>query len=255
MATIVLRNLRTILTIVFSILSFGFALAQVHDADCNVKMKKISSFHLGLSVQSKYMWRGIEYGTSPVLFPSVSFDYQGLNIYGMGGYATDGSHQEVDLGISYSTKGFTLSINDYYYPTPVGQDDHYLNFKGEETAHWLEGSIQYSPEKLPLWILISTYFAGADKNPDSSNHAWSSYAEIGGYYDFDDDNVISLAIGAALNKSFYNDYVHHFSVCNVELKYAHSFAFKKITIPVSVSYIVNPLREKSFVSFTAAFQY
>lgn len=256
MAAISYKN-RPILTIVITIFSFSLAYAQntVHDSDSIVNKKKTSNFHLGLTVQSKYMWRGIEYGTSPVLFPSLSFDYQGLYIYGMGGYATDGSHQEVDLGISFSSKGLTLSVNDYYYPTAVGQDDQYFNFKGNETGHWLEGCIQYSPEKLPIWIVFSTYFAGADKNPDSSNQAWSSYAEIGGHYDFDDDNLISLAIGAALNKSFYNDYVHHFSVCNVELKYAHSFAFKKITIPISASYIVNPLREKSFVTFSAAFQY
>lgn len=219
------------------------------------RSQKSSNFHMALTMQSKYMWRGIEYGTSPVLFPMLSFEHKGLYIYGMGGYATDGSHQEVDLGISYSTKGLTLSVNDYYYPTAVGQDDQYFNLKGKETGHWLEGCIQYSPEKLPFWIIISTYFAGADKKTDSTDQAWSSYAEIGGHYDFDNENIISLAIGAALNKSFYNDYAHNFSVCNIELKYAHTFAFKKITIPVSASYIVNPLREKSFVTFSAAFQY
>ena len=173
----------------------------------------------------------------------------------MGGYATDGSHQEVDLGISYTFNDVTLSINDYYYPTAVGQSDNYFNFKGSETGHWFEGCLQYAPQKLPIWALLSTYFAGADKNPTSGNNAWSSYAEIGGYYDFDENNKLSLSMGAALNKSFYNDYAHNFSICNIELKYSHEFAINKITIPVSVSYIVNPLKEKSFVTFTTAFQY
>ena len=131
----------------------------------------------------------------------------------------------------------------------------YFNFKGKETGHWVEGCIQYSPLKVPIWILASTYFAGADKNIYSKDQAWSSYAEIGGHYDFDYDNILSLAIGAALNKSFYNDYAHQFSICNIELKYAHIFSVKKIMIPVSVSYIINPYREKSFVTFTTAFQY
>lgn len=217
--------------------------------------QKENDFHMSLMVQSKYMWRGIEYGTSPVLFPTLSYDNDGLYIYGMGGYATDGSHQEVDLGISYSIGGLTISVNDYYYPTAVGQDDQYFNFKGKETGHWMEGCLQYSPQKIPFWILLSTYFAGADRNPDNNNQAWSSYAEIGGRYDFDDENNLSLALGAALNKSFYNDYAHSLSICNVELKYAHDFSYKKITIPVSVSYIVNPFREKSYVTFTAAFNY
>ena len=175
------------LFIFLALLSFGFLKAQ-----------NTSSFHLGLTAQSKYMWRGIEYGTSPVLFPTISYNNNGIYIYGMGGYATDGSHQEVDLGISYTFNDVTLSINDYYYPTAVGQSDNYFNFKGSETGHWFEGCLQYAPQKLPIWALLSTYFAGADKNPTSGNNAWSSYAEIGGYYDFDENNKLSLSMGAAL---------------------------------------------------------
>lgn len=228
--------------------------SQEHDNRVE-SFQKRSDFHLSLMGQSKYMWRGIEYGTSPVLFPTLNYQYKGLYAYAMGGYATDGSHQEVDLGISYTIEGFTLSINDYYYPTAVGQSDQYFNLKGKETGHWVEGSLQYTPNKLPIWLLFSTYFAGADKKPESGDLAWSSYAEIGGHYDFDEDNILSLAIGAALNKSFYNDYAHGFSVCNIELKYSHDFSFNKITVPVSVSYIVNPYMEKSYVSFSAAFNY
>ena len=215
----------------------------------------VSNFHLSLSGQSKYMWRGIEYGTSPVLFPSISFDSNGLYVYAMGGYATNGSHQEVDMGISYSLSDFTISVNDYYYPTTVGENDKYFNLKGKETGHWVEGCIQYAPSQLPISLLLSSYFAGADKKPDSDKQAWSSYAEIGGHYGFLDNNVLSLAVGAALNKSFYNDYAHGFSVCNIELKYSHEFSFNKISIPVSVSYIVNPYREKSYVTFSATFNY
>jgi hypothetical protein len=103
--------------------------------------------------------------------------------------------------------------------------------------------------------MLSAYIAGADKKQESGNQAWSSYAEIGGHYDFDDNNILSLAIGAALNKSFYNDYSSNFSVCNIELKYSHDFSLSNITIPVSVSYIINPYREKSYVSFSTAFRY
>ncbi len=214
-----------------------------------------SNFHMELLAQTKYLWRGIEYGTSPVIFPTLSYSNNGIYIYGMGGYATDGSHQEVDLGISYNFKDISLSINDYYYPTPVGENDKYFNLKGKETGHWFESCIQYSPSKIPVWCLLSTYFAGADKKTESKSQAWSSYAEIGGYYNFDNNNVLSLAIGAALNKSFYNDYIHNFTVCNIELKYSHEFSTSHISIPISVSYIINPYREKSFVSFTAAFKY
>jgi hypothetical protein len=235
---------RIILVLFATVLIANFSLAQ-----------NKSNFHLELSAQSKYMWRGIEYGTSPVLFPSLNYNNKGVYAYAMGGYATDGSHQEVDLGVSYSFKDFTISLNDYYYPAAVGDNDKYFNIKSKETGHWVESCLQYLPTNVPLWCMLSAYIAGADKKQESGNQAWSSYAEIGGHYDFDDNNILSLAIGAALNKSFYNDYSSNFSVCNIELKYSHDFSLSNITIPVSVSYIINPYREKSYVSFSTAFRY
>lgn len=44
-----------------------------------------SNFHLGLELQTKYMWRDIEYGTAPILFAQINYSNWGLNIYAMGG--------------------------------------------------------------------------------------------------------------------------------------------------------------------------
>ena len=78
---------------------------------------KTSPFGLALDLQTKYVWRGMEMmiqNSSPVLFPSVNYSWEGLFIYAMGGYAVNGEYAEVDLGISYTWKGFTLGFNDYY---------------------------------------------------------------------------------------------------------------------------------------------
>ena len=74
-----------------------------------------SSFSLGLQLQSKYIWRGMEMITedaAPVLFPSFNCSYKGLFLYAMGGYAINGKYAEVDLGISYTWKGLTIGFND-----------------------------------------------------------------------------------------------------------------------------------------------
>ena len=97
-----------------------------------------SNFSASVEFTTKYMWRGIEYGTSPVFLPMLSYDYKGLNVYAMGGYATNGSHQEVDFGISYNYKWLTIGVNDYYYPTAVGEKDNYFVFKNRETGHYVE---------------------------------------------------------------------------------------------------------------------
>ena len=229
-------------------------LETVEKNSWGVKMKG-SSFGLCLDLQTKYIWRGMEMMTqesSPVLFPSVNYSYRGLYAYVMGGYSLNGKYAEVDLGVSYSLNGFTFGINDYYYPTVDSNKDNY--FRGENTGHWLEATFSYSPENLPLWITLSNFFYGADKYVDDKGkdkQAYSSYVEVGTYYDFLESRV-SIALGAALNKSCYNGYEKDFSICNIEGKYTYNLKVKKDwTLPLSVSYIHNPVYDKSFVNFTA----
>lgn len=215
-----------------------------------------SPFGLGLDLQTKYVWRGMEMmseDAAPVLFPSLNYSWNGLFIYAMGGYAVNGKYAEVDLGISYTWKDLTLAFNDYYYPTTDSKHDEYFS-GGKHTGHWLEGCLSYAPSKLPLWATLSTFFYGADKYISSDNEekqAYSTYLEIGTYYDFLKSNRIALAVGAALNKSCYNDYEHDFSVCNLELKYTYNLRLKgEWCLPLSAAYIYNPVFDKSFVNFT-----
>ena len=78
-----------------------------------------SPFGLGLDLQTKYVWRGMEMmseDAAPVLFPSVNYSWKGFYAYFMGGYAVNGKYAEVDAGISYTLSDFTVGIYDYYYP-------------------------------------------------------------------------------------------------------------------------------------------
>ena len=172
----------------------------------------------------------------------------------MGGYAINGKYSEVDLGLSYTYKWFTIGINDYYYPTTTVPQDQYFNMKKDATGHWLEAVITIAPEKIPAYLTVSNFFYGADKNLDGKQ-AYSTYAELGGHYDFLNDHRIALAVGAAFNKSCYNGYDHNFSVCNIELKYTYNVALKNFTLPLSVAYILNPVYEKSHVNFIASFAF
>ena len=224
-----------------------------------------SNFHLGLDLQTKYMWRGMEMMTeeaAPVLFPCVNYSNKGFYAYVMGGYAVNGKYAEVDLGLSYTYKWFTIGVNDYYYPTTIMPQDQYFNFKPKETGHWLEAVVTIAPEKIPAYLTVSNFFYGADKkivvdaegNP-SDKQAYSTYAEIGTYYDFLKDNRLSLAVGAAFNKSCYNGYDKDFSVCNIELKYTYTATIKDFSFPLNIAYIINPVYEKSFVNFSTSFAF
>lgn len=248
------------LTIVVTLMALAVsALAQNEESTKNgfgAKLRE-SNLHLGVDLQTKYIWRGMEMITqdaAPVLFPQINYQNKGWYAYVMGGYSINGKYSEVDLGVSYTHKWLTVGINNYYYPTTTTSEDQYFNFKAHETGHWWEGVVTIAPEKIPVYLTVSNFFAGADKKTDGKQ-AYSTYAEVGGHYDFLNDHQLALAVGAAFNKSCYNGYEHDFSVCNIELKYTYNMEMKNFTLPLSVSYILNPVFEKSHVNFTASFAF
>lgn len=217
--------------------------------------KRMSNFHLGLDVQTKYLWRGMEMipeASAPALFPCINYQLNGLYVYAMGGYDVNGKYAEVDFGISYSWKDLTVAINDYYYPTINGKDDEYLG--GMYNGHWLEAAVTYALEKLPLWITISNFFSGDDDKYAMDNgemkQAYSTYIEVGTYYDFLDNNRISMALGMTPNKSCYTNYQKDFAVCNIDLKYTYNVRFGNgWSLPLSAEYVYNPVFDKSFMNF------
>jgi hypothetical protein len=236
------------------------ALAQNGDLAQNGFGTKLieSHFHLGLDLQTKYIWRGMEMITedaAPVVFPAINYQNGGFYVYVMGGYSLNGKYSEVDLGLSYTYKWMTFGINDYYYPTTTTPYDMYFNFKSKETGHWLEAFLTIAPESIPAYLTVSNFFAGADKDLDG-RQAYSTYAELGGHYDFLNGHQLSLAVGVAFNKSCYNAYEHGFGVCDVEMKYTYNVNFSdKFTLPLSAAYILNPVFNKSHVNFSASFAF
>lgn len=207
-------------------------------------------FSGSVELTTKYLWRGQEYGEAPTFFPTLNFSTGGLSIYATGAYTFDNSWREADLGISYTGGDFTIGIVDYFYPSVVGANDRYFNYKKKETGHLIEGCLTYAPSSLPISVLASTFFYGADKK-ENGNQAWSTYVELDYHYDFSETDILSVAVGASMNKSLYNNFETGFSVVNVAVKYEKElYAAKKFTIPASVQYVVNPQKEKNFISFS-----
>lgn len=232
--------------IILIVLGISLSFLSLHSQE------KQSPFAFSLELSSKYMWRGIEYGTAPVAFPMLSYNYKGFSAYALGAYAINGSHQEVDLGLSYTHKKFTLGFSDYYYPSAVGEKDSYFQLSNRSTGHSVEAYLTLTPFKIPIWLTLSTYVFGADKKLNGGQ-AFSSYAEVGYTHAFNGNNALSLAVGANLNKGFYTAYEKGFNVVNIALKYATSFALGKFKLPVSASYILNPYKEKSYFTFSLYF--
>lgn len=223
--------------------------AMLANAEKNLKD---SPFSASLELSTKYMWRGIEYGTAPTVFPMIGYSTHGFNAFAMGAYAIDGSHQEVDLGVSYTASEFTVGVSDYYYPSSVGEKDGYFMLSNRETGHWVEAYATWTGNKIPLWVTASTYVFGADKDAEGKQ-MYSSYAEVGYTHSFNDDNKIALCVGANLNKGFYTNNESRFNVVNINAKYSTTFKFGSYKLPVSASYVLNPYMNKSYFTMSLYF--
>ncbi len=208
-----------------------------------------SPLEASLELSTKYVWRGIEYGTGAVTFAKISYQKRNFDAYLEGVYSTNGSHSEVDLGIGYTYKWLYIGLADYYYPSAVSNKDKYFNLANRSTGHYIEMYSILSPTKIPLQLTLSSYVFGADKNLNGGQ-AFSSYAELAYFYKFKDNNVLTLTLGSSLNKGFYTDYESGFNIVNVSLKYETNFTLGSFQLPVSASYIVNPYREKSYFTFS-----
>lgn len=221
--------------------------------------KKQSNFHFQADLQTKYIWRGMEMqieDAAPVIFPQINYQSNGLYAYVMGGTALNGKYSEFDFGVSYNKKWLTVGLNDYYYPAVDNIEDQYSNFKKGETGHWVEGFVTISPENIPAYMTVSNFFYGADRYFDDNGEekqAYSTYVELGTWYDFADDHKLAFTAGLACNKSCYNGFEHGFGVCNLELKYTYSLKFKNgWSLPLSAAAICNPVYNKTFMNFSTS---
>lgn len=108
----------------------------------------------------------------------MKFDYKGLNVLANGSHATNGFHREVDLGVNYTWKWFTLGVSDYYFPVRA-RKDHCFNYRPKQTAHDIETLFNFSASVIPLWwFQMSTYVMALDRTANGKQ-AFSTSLELG----------------------------------------------------------------------------
>lgn len=198
-----------------------------------------------IELSSKHVWRGLEFGTAPVVFPQVYYSAGKFSAYAMGGYAINASHQEVDFGCSYQLRNLIIGLNDYFYSSGVGNRDKYFDYS-KRTGHYVEVYTHYTPDRLPISCLLSIFPYGADKL--GTKQAYSSYLELQYKRSIASESDLTIALGGTFNRSFYTQYASDIALTNLTLKYTRLFRLGKIDIPLSASFIINPYTNKSFFS-------
>lgn len=204
----------------------------------------------GTDFYSRYIWRGLDFGDSPALQPSLSYTLGGLTVGAWASYAFPtmaATYSENDLYLSYtyatkSIGSFSLICNDYYLPS-VGIPFGY--FKPTDSnpvaAHTLEGGLSYSgAEKFPISLALYTNISN---DPDNSAYIQASYPFTV------DDATLTLTTGFVPSKSIYYA-TSKGGIINFGITAAKTVALSdRFSLPINVSYVSNPTQDKTYLVF------
>lgn len=207
----------------------------------------------GADLYSRYIWRGINLGgDSPSLQPGLSYSVSGFTFGFWGAYSYPGSgvvYSENDIYASYTIQtdiagSTTIIATDYYFPSfniPFG------HYEKEDGAHIIEGGLSYSgPPVFP--VALAGYY---NFHNDADN---SVYLQIG-YPFYIDDATLSLALGFVPAKSAYY-LTEKAAIINASITASKPvIVTEKFTIPIIVSYTVNPNQDISYLAFGVGFTF
>ncbi|MCF6213483.1 MAG: hypothetical protein L3J45_05600 [Flavobacteriaceae bacterium] len=208
-----------------------------------------TSLDFGADFQSRYIWRGIQFGgnsasAQPYLeVSSGKFTFAAWAAYSLGGI---NQFQETDLYVTYApSDNLSFTITDYFFPEE-GTQSSYFTYKNG-TGHVYEFTLAYASEDSPIGFTLATNFAGADKN--GTKQSYSTYLELnysktvnevdyslfaggvvgdkGGYYLTSGSGLINLGLSASKNIKLSSTY----------------------SLPINTALIFNPDQGNIFITF------
>ncbi len=190
---------------------------------------------LGADIVSRYIWRGLDFGDSPSIQPTLEYSVGALTVGTWGAYPFAGGADinEHDLYASLAVGPLLLGATDYFFPD--GGD--YFDY-GVEGNHVIEPYLSYAGE-------FSAMVAVNALN-DSAN---SVYVELG----FDKawgSTELSFFLGGTVAKTdwYETDGAALLSVGVIATR--NVTLTEQTSIPLSVSYIVNPNAGQTFLLFS-----
>lgn len=201
----------------------------------SVEKKSAVEAGIGVDLVSSYLWRGSQLDKAS-LQPDAYVSWKGLtlDVWGSAGLVGGFDAREIDLSLSYTIKGFTIGVTDYY--CPASESD--LFFTGG--PHTVEVGIGYD---ILGYVALNWY-----TNVVNDEH-YSSYFEISAPFSIGEVDF-SAAVGVSpYHSDFYG--TKSFNVINCSLSAGHEFKVGKCTFPISATLMANPAAKAAFFCFSA----
>jgi hypothetical protein len=198
---------------------------------------------ISADIMSRYVWRGLCFGGSPSIQPTMELSIGSWSIGTWGAYTTNSLmpySQEVDLYTNYTFYDkITVSVTDYFFPSDTNRYN-YFSWNPDSTSHILEGGIQFSGFKeLPINLFFGYNFLG-DKNN-------SIYIEAGYSFSLFD---IFLGAGNGIYTIEDDKEKDSFALVNVGVSATKDIKITdKFSLPIMASFILNPQSKGVFLVF------
>ncbi|MEI7490160.1 MAG: hypothetical protein WCK92_02090 [Bacteroidota bacterium] len=242
---------------------------------------KSATLNFGADIMSRYIWRGIDFGNSPAIQPSIYFSWRGLNVGAWGSYSfaphrimindsvsvNMGNYAEMDMYVSYTLKWFTLMFFDYFVPNGLDpnytglQGYQYFNYDKKTTGHTFEVSLTFTgPSAFPIKFYAGTLVYGNDKAKDTlgfygdeNKNNFSTYLELAYPVTLKKlkMDLNFFAGGTPFGGSWYGPKAG-FTNVGITAKKMIPIS-KSYCLPVQASLITNPAAQKVFLVFGISF--
>ncbi|SHE58089.1 hypothetical protein [Pedobacter caeni] len=223
------------------------------------KIKKYKPFDANLQLRSLYIWRGFKVSDAPI--SNVDLHYKSkdgsFQTGFWGGASLNGNYKEFDYYVSYTKKGFTISVWDINNFSDF-PNANLFNYKKGTTSHFIDAGIAYKFDfKLPLTLSWNTIVAGRDtyvKNNGKLGNAYSNYVQLDQvlWQDEENSNLHVFAGGGFAFGREQNFYGNRPNVVNAGLTYNKDLLLFKYRLPVSATAMFNPERKIGTLQLVAS---
>jgi hypothetical protein len=195
---------------------------------------KAQELSVGLDFYNRYVFRGVDFGDSPSLQPSITFTSGNFTLGAWGAYSTgngttDGGFGEADLYASYAFDfGLSLGATSYYYP-----GTSWFELDEGVSSHAIELNLGY---EVSNFSFAANYIVN-DSRDGAGAEGGDTYFELG--YGA---GSVDLFVGAGDGWHSTNG---NFQVVNIGIGTSKNIQITEaFAIPMSGAVILNPNSEQ-----------
>lgn len=214
-----------------------------------------------LNMMNSHLWRGIEVEDGLIFTPdfSIADPSKHFRVGIWGAFNTDGSFKEFDYYLKFEHNGFHTYIWDVYNFSPGADynNEEFFNYKARSTGRFVDVTVGYTFNKLPLTLNWSTIIFGRDRDALNNKNRYSTFviAEYCIYKDtkwkFEGGLGGAFALhkgkneeGKTTSKNFFGDKP---GIVQVNLKTIYNLTVLKHEMPIYLNLMMNPLHDTGFI--------